>query len=720
MKPPKQQTGLVKRHADGFGFLIADDPNAPDIYIPRNEMRGILTNDRVSVNVFPDRGTNRFRGEIAKIFERNTKKVVGTYQQTQTGGFLPDEAHAWGEDLFIDRADSKNARPGELVEAEVISYGNESRGFRGQVVQVLGHPQDPFLDIKKVLVQQNVPHDFPRSVEQESKNYVTSVTPEDHPHRRDLRKHQLVTIDGATAKDFDDAICVEANAQGFRLLVAIADVSFYVRDRMAIDQEAYLRGTSVYFPHFVVPMLPEVLSNELCSLKPKVPRLALVADMQFNFQGERTGHQFYEAIIESQARLTYGQAQDIVDGTELPEFTEVSSMVRKAADLAKILLARRFERGSLDLDIPETELLIDPTGVPVDVVKSERLFAHRLIEEMMLAANVSVAEFLASRNKPTLYRIHESPKTDALVVLEKYAENFGHRVKLSSSHLQKKLNRILESSAGKAEAQVLHMLTLRSMAQAKYSPENVGHFGLGFDDYVHFTSPIRRYPDLIVHRVLKTLIPRSQGAQKYDEDQLATAGTLLSACEQRAVKAERQVEAIKKARFLAKYEGQEFDGTISSVVKFGVFVLLKDFEIDGLVRLENLAKEPLEYDEEHLKLVARRSGRSFSLGDPIRIVVESCDIDAGQVNFRVAGMAAQTRTDRTARTHARPNREHRSQRPASSQAGSKQKQRGKHKDSERKENRKPGFGKKAGKSRGKGKKSSSQNRRGWSIPTSHR
>lgn len=774
MKKLNTQIGLVKRHADGFGFLISESPDAVDVYIPRSEMRGLMTQDRVEVFVHPEPGGERFRGELKKIISRSTQRIVGTIRKLANNqGLVLDESHAWGDDLRIDSSEMKSARDGELVEAEILSYANEAGGFRGRVLEVLGQPDDPWLDIKKVLIAQNVPHQFPSAVAQESKSYVTEVDPKDFPNRRNLCALPFVTIDGATAKDFDDAILVQSDAQGFRLYVAIADVSHYVRPGSAIDQEAYLRGTSTYFPNFVVPMLPEVLSNELCSLKPKVPRLALVAEMKIDFNGQILDKAFYEAVIQSHARVTYGEAQDVLDSEIPPHLQSLAEEIRRAGDLARILMRRRFQKGSLDLEVPEVELLIDAQGMPVDVVQSERLFAHRLIEELMLAANISVAEILASKNVPTLYRIHDAPKTDALELLQNYAESFGHRIHLAGLGLQKKINRILESSHGKPEGRILHMLTLRSMAQAKYSPLNIGHFGLGFEEYCHFTSPIRRYPDLIVHRNLKSLLPNSSGSQRLDEEELLTAGNMLSACEQRSVKAERQVESIKKARFLEKHLGEEFDGHISSVLKFGAFVLLREFEIDGLIRIENLAKEPLVYDEDHLKLVGKRSGVSFGLGDLIRVRVESVQVESGQIDFVPAHLEASRSTSKPASTNrrqdqrsmefgSRRNRDTKSPRSKSQRDSNKNSNRDSKKSQDRRKHSAPGadearnkhrgYAKNESRSKGESlekksarreqisaskpdspanqgskkakktsrKKGSTNSRRGWSIPISHR
>ncbi|HWU43785.1 MAG TPA: VacB/RNase II family 3'-5' exoribonuclease, partial [Bdellovibrio sp.] len=411
--------------------------------------------------------------------------------------------------------------------AEALTYPDEGKSFTGKVTAVIGNALDPLTDIKRVILAANIPQDFSKETLEEAKHYKEVPDEKDFKGRKDLRSLDLITIDGATAKDFDDAVYVEINNQGFQLYVAIADVSHYVQVGSAIDRDAYERGTSVYFPNFVVPMLPEVLSNGLCSLNPHVPRLCMVAEMQFDFTGEMTHSDFYEAVMESKSRVTYGEAQEIIDGNVVEKHAHVKENILRLSDLAKILMAKRFKDGSLDLEIPETELVIDGAGVPIDIQKSERLFSHRLIEEMMLAANVAVAKFLDGRKVPALYRIHEPPNEQSIHLLERYMATFGGKVKLShQGKLQKRLTKALEEFENRPEAQILNILTLRSMNQAKYSPNNVGHFGLGFDFYAHFTSPIRRYPDLIIHRLLKNQVVKSSQYRLMSEDDLATAGTI--------------------------------------------------------------------------------------------------------------------------------------------------------------------------------------------------
>lgn len=633
-KATKEAVGIVKRHPDGFGFFIPDDLDHPDVYIPRQSMKGVMANDRVRVSIERERGGDRYRGDVLEVVSRSVTRVVGVFHETGPGkGTLLDKSFAWGEDLSVSHSPDFRPKKGELVLVQVEHYPDSPRGFSGRIIQIIGDSADPLNDSVRMLAAHNIPSEFSKEATKEAELIPTEVSKADMEGRRDLRGMPIITIDGKTAKDFDDAVFVERTANGFHLIVAIADVSHYVRLRSAIDDDAYLRGTSTYFPNFVAPMLPEKLSNELCSLKPNVPRLALVADMQLDFQGQLVESEFYEGVIESQARVTYGEAQEVIEGRVPDKFKHVADNILRCADLAKILMAKRFREGSLDLELPETEIEIDEAGNPVDILQSERLFAHRLIEELMLTANVAVARFFKAHDIPALYRVHDEPAVEAMQNFSTFLRVLGYKEKLSKGHLQKKISKALDQFRSHAKAHVVSMLALRSLAQAKYQQENIGHFGLGFADYTHFTSPIRRYPDLIVHRLVKAKLYPNKGYQFMKPSELDTAGTVLSACEQRSVKAERQIKAIKKARFMATHVGEEFDGIISSVTKFGIFVLLRQFDIDGLIRLDELGNDRFEYDEEKMRLVGGKSGMAYEIGDPIRIQVAKADIELGQIDF---------------------------------------------------------------------------------------
>ncbi len=630
--------GIVKRHPDGYGFFIPDDKNHPDVYIPKHEMPGVMTNDSVVVEASPEgHSGNKFRGRIVKVNNRAHKTLIGRFDNFNgIDGLVLDRGNDWGTNLLIPSRYKGNAKSGDLVIVEVLTYPDKQNPFSGRVLEVLGQSDNAMLDTKKIIITHKIPYVFSSDTLKEASTLEPNPTEKDFRGRRDLRQTPLITIDGKTAKDFDDAIFVETSGNGFHLIVAIADVSHYVRVGSAIDRDAYERGTSTYFPNFVVPMLPEILSNELCSLKPNVPRLCMVADMQIDFQGNVTKADFYEAVMQSKARVTYGEAQEVIDKNCPDNLKHVEHVILKATDLAKILMARRFRNGSLDLEIPETQVIVNELGETQDIIRSERIFSNRLIEELMLAANVAVAHFINSKEAPSLYRIHDPPKEGSIELLNNFLIAFGSSQKLEGKALQKKITSVLHEFEGRPEKQILHILTLRSMNQAKYSHDNVGHFGLGFEEYTHFTSPIRRYPDLIVHRVLKNVLNIS-GYEHPAQKTLESSGTFLSACEQRSVKAERQLISIKKARFMSQFMGQEFDGIISSVTKFGIFVLLRKFDVDGLVKIEDLGDDRFKFDEELLRLVGNRSGFTYQIGQALKVQIASTDPDRGQIDLILSG-----------------------------------------------------------------------------------
>lgn len=634
MKMTSTLQGTVKRHPDGFGFLIPDNSDHPDVFLSRGSMDGVMTNDRVEIEVFKKKESERYFGKVIRVLEHGVTKIIGRYHKQQNGdGFILDGVTHWGVKLVIPFKQSRGAIENDLVAVEITQYPLEGKEFLGKVVDIIGDAEDPLNDIKRVIHLHKIPEKFtPESLHQVEK-MPDEVLPQEIQGRKDLRELPLITIDGVTAKDFDDAIYVSTNPSGFHVWVAIADVSHYVKMETALDDDAYQRGTSVYFPNFVVPMLPEKISNGLCSLKPNVDRLAYVCEIQLDFQGVARSWEIYEAVIHSHARVTYGEAQEIISKENSHKLPEVQKNILCAADLAKILMAKRYQEGSLDLDIPETEVIIDEGGHPIDIIRSERVFAHKLIEELMLLANVCVAKTLAKAEIPALYRIHEEPDRENIDVLQKFLHNFGSDKKLSGGSLQKKVTKSLQEFQGRPEGTVLSILTLRSMKQAQYSTNNVGHFGLGFEFYTHFTSPIRRYPDLIVHRLLKSLKQPEYKVAQQSLEKLTTAGNFLSACEQRSVKSERQLISIKKARFMQEHVGEILEGVISSVVKFGIFVLLRKYDVDGLVKKENLGNDFFEFDEENLFIRGKKTGIIYRIGDPIKIQVAQTNIDEGQIDF---------------------------------------------------------------------------------------
>ena len=641
-------TGTVKRHPDGFGFLLPDDASIPDVYISRQYMAGVMSNDKVEVEVFRARPHDRSAtgerlfGEVKRIVSRAHARIVGRFLPVDRRyGVIQDDGRGWGMDLRIQTEDSMGAQDGDWVAVEIAEYASHDRPLRGRVVRILGDVEDPLNDVIRTVHEKGIPDEFSFAARREAAALGTVVQEADKAKREDLRGIPLITIDGATARDFDDAVYVEHGERGFRAIIAIADVSHYVKPGSPIDEDAYSRGTSTYFPNFVVPMLPEELSNELCSLKPEVDRLCFACEIQLDFQGVIQSYRFFEAVMCSKARVTYGEAQEVIDGDasdRLKATPGVCDNIQRSADLAKVLMAKRMREGSLDLEVPETQVIVDPSGETIDVVRSERLFAHRLIEELMLVTNVCTARFFDDNRIHGIYRIHETPDQEKLNTLERLMWNIlgpSSRVgkSLQGAGLQKKLTKALQAAAGHPGGSVLNTLTLRAMNQAKYSAQNVGHFGLGFQFYSHFTSPIRRYPDLIAHRLIKAVLYSRYSNQGMEIEELESAATHLSACEQRSVKAERAVVSIKKARFIRRYLGETLDGTITSVTKFGIFVTLREFEIDGLVKLDALGPDRWVYDDQAMRLYGRGTGHVFKLGDEIRVTVENADVSTGKIDF---------------------------------------------------------------------------------------
>lgn len=639
--------GTVKRHPDGFGFLIPEDASLPDIYVSRQYMAGVMTNDRVEAEVFRarpmDRGSSsadRLFGEVKRIISRAHSRIVGRFLPVDRRyGVIQDDGRGWGMDLRIATEDSNGAEEGDWVAVEIIDYASNDRPLSGRVIRVLGDVDDPLNDVIRVVHEKGIPDEFSFSARREAGALGTEVSEAEIAGREDLRSIPLITIDGSTARDFDDAVYVEQSPNGFRVVVAIADVSAYVKPGGSIDEDAYSRGTSTYFPNYVVPMLPEELSNELCSLKPDVNRLCFCCEMQLDFQGAIQKYRFFEGVMNSKARVTYGEAQEVIDGepsARLQEIKGVCENVLRCADLAKILMAKRFREGSLDLEIPETQVVVDSSGETIDVVRTERLFAHRLIEELMLLTNVATARFFEDNRIHGIYRIHEEPDPDNIKTVEKMLWNLlgPGRGKLGPGEgLQKKLTKALQAAKSTPGGQVLNVLTLRAMNQAKYSSDNIGHFGLGFSHYSHFTSPIRRYPDLIAHRLIKAVLYPRYRNQGMEIEEISSAATHLSSCEQRSVKAERAVISIKKARFIRRYVGEILEGSISSIAKFGIFVTLREFEIDGLVKLESLGPDRWVFDDQNMRLYGRRTGRVFKLGDVLNVMVQSSDLATGKIDF---------------------------------------------------------------------------------------
>lgn len=634
---PKRVLGKIKRHPDGFGFLIPLDGFKEDLYISNQDMLGVMTGDKVEVSV-KAKGS-RYSGVSVTIVERAHQKVAGVIHKVSNMEGIINDAGNWGSKLRVVWSENQKIEDRSWVLASITSYPGDVEGFQAELDLALpGSASDPIHDVQKVLHENSIPYIFSQSILDSLKEFQNyKIEAKQFPNRYNLEKDIFVTIDGSTAKDFDDAICVSKTPQGFCLQVAIADVSHYVRVGTDLDTEALLRGNSSYFPGHVVPMLPAKLSDDLCSLKPNVSRLALVLKLFMDKSGKVKNYEFQEAVIKSHARLTYGQVQSLIDtdfnNSDKEYAPIIVNMLKEAYHLAELLLEGRRKQGVLDLDIPEVEVLVNEKGGVEDLVYSQRLFAHRLIEEFMLMANITTAYFLSSKNIESLYRVHEEPSEEAITQLSLMFNSVGLFENLSPQNISKKVGGMLQGLENANLRKSLFIAVLRSLKQARYQTDNIGHFGLSFSDYVHFTSPIRRYPDLIIHRLIKKFSSINNKKIIISKEELSVVAASCSATEQRSVKAERRIISIKKARFMEKHLGEVFDGHIASVAKFGVFVAFKEVAVEALLPLRELGSEPFELDTMGLFVIGRRSKKIYKVGDEVTVQVAAVDVDKGFIDL---------------------------------------------------------------------------------------
>lgn len=637
--------GQVSAHAKGFAFVIPDEPGLDDIFIPPGEINDAMNGDTVLVRVSSRRSGARPEGSIVRILERGMTQVVGTYTKSKNFGFvIPDDKKING-DIFIPKNASMGAVEGHKVVVKITEYPEGRMSAEGEVLQILGHKNDPGVDILSIIHKHQIPTDFPDEVLEQARNVPDSISEKDLENRRDLRNETIVTIDGADAKDLDDAVTVKKLPNGnYKLGVHIADVSHYVTEGSPIDREAFKRGTSVYLVDRVIPMIPHRLSNGICSLNPHVDRLTLSCEMEINDKGTVVNYEIFPSVIRSTERMTYSDVNKILvdQDEELREkYRELVPMFETMAELAAILRKKRFARGAIDFDFKEAQVLVDDEGHPVDVVIRERSVAEKLIEEFMLVANETVAEHFYWMEVPFIYRIHEDPKEDKLHNFFEFITNFGLVVHGTANSVHPRaLQEILDEVRGKPEEMVVSTVMLRSMQQAKYYEECLGHFGLSTRFYTHFTSPIRRYPDLIVHRLIHTYLIDGKidpATQSKWEERLPEIASHTSKTERRAVDAERETDDLKKAEFMADKIGEEFDGIISSVTSFGLFVELPN-TIEGLVHVSYMVDDYYHYDERQYAMIGERTGNVFRIGDEIRVRVINVNIEERAVDFEIVGM----------------------------------------------------------------------------------
>ncbi len=628
-------SGTVQGHPDGFGFLVPDDGSA-DLFLSPAEMHKVLHGDRATARRSGTDRRGRPEGQIVDVLARANRTVVGRLYEERGITFVVAENRRINQDLLVPHDERGDAKSGDVVVVEIVEQPSPQREAIARVVEVLGGYTDPGMEIEIALRKHDLPHEFSLAARKQAGKLPTEVTDRDRAGRVDLTALPLVTIDGETAKDFDDAVYCERKGKGFRLVVAIADVSHYVKDGDPLDRDARERGTSVYFPRRVIPMLPEALSNELCSLKPDVDRLCMVCDMDVTAEGRIAKYEFYPAVMHSRARLTYTQVWNWLE-TPASAPRAARALLPRLADLYALFHAlqrAREARGAIDFDSVEMALEFDVKGKIVRIVPVVRNDAHKLIEECMLAANVCTAEFLARHKHPALYRVHEGPTPEKLTALRDFLASCALALPGGDAPTATDYAKLLLQIKERPDYALLQTVLLRSLQQARYRPDNVGHFGLSYEAYAHFTSPIRRYPDLVVHRAIKAVL----GGREYKPGGIAWSelGVHCSLTERRADDATRDVENWLKCYFMQDKVGESFDGTISGVTSFGLFVTLDGLNIDGLVHVTELGRDYFHFDAGRHAMIGERSGRIFQLAGRIRVTVARVDLETAKIDFTLA------------------------------------------------------------------------------------
>jgi ribonuclease R len=626
--------GRLKCHPDGYGFVIPEKEGGEDVFIGARNLREAMHGDRVVARVESVRKKGK-EGTIIRILERKVRKIVGKFMRGKNYSYIIPEDEKILQEVFIPEGATKRARPHQIVVAEITQYPTERARPEGRVVQILGDPDDPEVGVQIILHKYDLPHRFSSAAEREAQTLSRSLFPHEYKDRIDLRDVPTFTIDGETARDFDDAVSIQKEKDGgTRLYVSISDVSHYVKEGTALDEEAYLRGTSVYFPDRAIPMFPTELSNEICCLHPRVDRLTMTVELGYDPEGRERGVRFYPSVIRSQERLTYTIVKEILldhRGDQRKRYAPLVSSLEEMARLSQELRQKRVGRGALDFDLPEPEVLLNLQGEAEDIIRAERHLAHQIIEEFMIAANEAVARFVERKKLPMVYRIHESPSQEAIEEFRRFVSFLGFRMKKEATPSSKEFQRILSATKGRVEEKVVNSVLLRSMKWAKYSSENVGHFGLASEAYTHFTSPIRRYPDLMVHRLLRRALLHEEG--RVQEEELARKAEHLSHRERVAMEAEREIVDRYRVRVMKEKIGDVFEGVITGVTAFGFFVELKNIFVEGLVRVTSLSDDYYHFEEKRYCLMGERTHRVFRIGDGVRVKLIHVDVERRQIDF---------------------------------------------------------------------------------------
>lgn len=638
--------GRIQMHKKGFAFLIPDDEAHADVYINSNDLNGAMNKDRVFVRIEEKEvGDKRYEGVVDRVIERNSTRIVGTFENKGRFGFVVADDKRIPADIFISEDNSLGAVTGHKVIAHITKFPKGKMSAEGKIVEILGHKNDPGMDILSIIHKHDITIEFPPEVLEQVEHIPDAISESELANRKDLRNEKLVTIDGADAKDLDDAIAVTKLDNGnYKLSVHISDVSHYVEKDSPMDEEAYARGTSVYLVDRVIPMIPHRLSNGICSLNVGEDRLTLGCEMEINQSGEVVKYEIMESVINTSARMTYDDVNKIlVDQDEelRDKYQEFVPMFEAMEELAEILRQRRFKRGAIDFDFKEAEVLVDGQGKPTDIVLRERSVSERFIEEFMLAANETVAEHFHWLDVPFIYRIHEDPDEEKLQNFYQFVGQFGYNVKGTANEIHPQaLQKILDLVRGEQEEMVISKVMLRSMKQAKYNQDSLGHFGLATEYYTHFTAPIRRYPDLIVHRLIRDYLIEGKLDDKTKSNwksKLPEIAKHTSERERIAVDAERETDDLKKAEYMQDKIGEDFEGVISSVTGFGLFVELEN-TVEGLVHVSDLSDDYYNFDERSYALIGERTGNVFRIGDAIKVKVSGVNLEEQAVDFEIIGM----------------------------------------------------------------------------------
>jgi len=632
--------GRIDGHPKGYGFLIPEEQGIKDIFIPISGMNGAMDGDLVLVRVIEGAEGKSQEGEVVKILKRANTTIVGTYEKNKNFGFVIPDNKKIHQDVFIPKGEDKGAKTGMKVVVRITKWPEGRRSPEGEIIEVLGYKGDPGIDVKSILRSYDIPETFPKEVLKEAEELPEEIPEKEKKRRVDLTKLKFVTIDGEDAKDLDDAVYVERLPNGnYLLYVSIADVSHYVKEGTNLDKEALRRGCSVYFLDRVIPMLPPKLSNGICSLNPGEERLTLTVKMEINTRGEIVDHDIFESIIESKERMTYTSVYKILEENDEELIKRYSHLVedfKLMKELALVLLEKRKRRGSVDFDFPEAKVIVDEKGRPVDIVKVERNIAHKIIEEFMLAANETVAEHMHWLNVPFVYRIHEHPDIEKLLAFNKFIHNLGYHIKgVEGGEIHPKaLQDLIRQVRGKSEQKVVETLLLRSLKRARYSPEDIGHYALAAKYYTHFTSPIRRYPDLVIHRIIKEYIngKLTEKRQRHYNRILEDIAARASERERAAEAAEREIEELKKVEYMADKVGNVYKGIISNVTSYGFFVEL-DNTVEGLVDVASLEDDYYVFDPERYVLVGERTKKVYSIGKEVYVKVAHVDVDNREIDF---------------------------------------------------------------------------------------